>query len=333
LSFHRIEKVSWPWGTNEPALRTRLAVSVGISVVLCLGFYATHYWNQPFSPAQPIRSDFSQLWYGAQALLHGKSPYEIIGPGLAVEYRWPATYPATAYLLAIPFTLLSEQWAAELFVGLGSFLLVFGATRRSWHLLPIFASGPFITGLMIGQVSVLITAILFLPSLAFLACVKPQVALPFLITKRRVMIAIVAGLIALLITLVILPRWPAQWLGRIASMPQFRPPVMRLGGFLILLVLLRWRRPEAMIVALMAVMPQTWYPYNWLPLLALASTYREACILTIVASVGTVAGEYAVYGLPSNEVVSVGGGYGVAFAYLPAVWMILRRPNIRARSG
>lgn len=326
---HAGESVTWPWGSNTPTLKRRLIVAAAIAVSASVIFYVIHFLYAGPPGVSPMHSDFSPVWYGAKILRGGQSPYDLIGPGLQIESQWNAYYPATAYVLAIPFTVISEESASVVFVGLSSFLLAFGSTRDSWHRLPMFASIPFLTGAILGQLSVLVTAILFLPWLAVISCAKPQIALPFVITsRRRMLIAVGGGIVVLLVSLVLLPRWPSQWLGLLRNSPQFRPAVFNLGGPLILLVLLKWKRPEAWIIAVMALMPQTWFPYNWIALLTLPDSYRGACLLCIVTSVGGLAGEYAVYGIANAEAWRVGGAYSVAFAYLPATFMVLRRPNL-----
>jgi hypothetical protein len=323
----------WPWGENKPTPRRRLIVSAAIALVSCVVFYVIHFANPSAGPDSPMHSDFSLIWYGAEFIRSGQNPYELIGPGLQIESQWNALYPATAYVLAIPLTLLGEKWASVVFAGLSSFLLVFGATRGSWHRLPMFASAAFITGMILGQISVLMAAILFLPLLAVVSCAKPQVALPLVITsRRRLLIAGAGGLVVLALTLVLLPGWPGQWFSLVQASSHLRPPIVNFGGPLIMLVLLRWRRPEAWIIAVMALMPQTWYPYNWIVLLALADNYREAGIISIFSSIGALAGEYAVYGLSTAEVSRIGGAFAVAFAFLPATLMVLRRPNVRPDS-
>ena len=102
-------------------------------------------------------------------------------------------------------------------------------------------------------------------------------------------------------------------------------PITRLGGFLILLVLLRWRRPEAWLVLIFACIPQTPYPYNVLVLLALANTWREAGLLSIISSLGSLVRQRAhVHDLASLEIMA---NMMVLSAFIPATIMILRRPN------
>jgi hypothetical protein len=77
----------------------------------------------------------------------------------------------------------------------------------------------------------------------------------------------------------------------------------------------------------MALMPQTWGWYNVLLLLVVADTYREACILSLVSS----AGAWIAMVLIGNSTLASYPEWGammVAFAYLPAVIAVLRRPNL-----
>ena len=67
------------------------------------------------SGMMPGPSDFSPVWYGAHTLLHGTNPYATFGPGLAFNYDWHLNYPATAFVAALPFGLLSEPNASIVF--------------------------------------------------------------------------------------------------------------------------------------------------------------------------------------------------------------------------
>jgi hypothetical protein len=307
----------WPWGANKPAPGRRAAVATTIAVLASIGFVVIHFPHLRVpDPTVRMHSDFSPIWYGAKLLAEGRNPYALIGPDMEIQSRWPALYPATAYVLALPLTLLREEVASVVFVFVSSFLLVFGATRHSWHLLPIFASVPFLNATILGQWSMLMTAVVFLPWLAFIACAKPQAGLPAVISSpRRTAIAVGGGILVLAVSLVILPSWPVEWLRLVSHSGQFRAPVMNLRGFgfVILLVLFRWRRPESWMVATMAVLPQAWFPYNWLLLLTLADTYREALVLTILMSVGGLAGEYVVFGMAALKAARVGGAFSAVY--------------------
>jgi hypothetical protein len=194
----------------------------------------------------------------------------------------------------------------------------------------MFASVAFTASVEFAQWSILVTAMLFLPSLAFFAAVKPQSALPVLVSLRsRVAIsaALVGGAVLLAPSLWLLPAWPIEWWHIIRSGEQLSAPITRLGGGFILLVLLRWRRPEAWLVFIMACMPQSWAWYNALMLLAIPATYREACVLSLTSSVGALAAVYFIRDSSSATSYPAWGAALVAFAYLPATIAVLRRPN------
>jgi len=112
-----------------------------------------------------FKADFSVAWFGASALMNGGNPYALVGPGRIYDWEWPLLYPVTALVPVIPFTLLSEQVAALSFIGLSTFLLVWGTTTKSWHLLPIFVSEAFASSARLAQWSILMTAALFIPLL------------------------------------------------------------------------------------------------------------------------------------------------------------------------
>ena len=101
-----------------------------------------------------------------------------------------------------------------------------------------------------------------------------------------------------------------------------------LGGVLVLLVLLRWRRSEAWLVLLVSLMPATSGWYNALVIFTIAATYREACVLSLVSTLGVIGGRYALLLLgPIGDINRFVGAVMIATIYLPAVVVVLRRPN------
>jgi hypothetical protein len=107
-----------------------------------------------------------------------------------------------------------------------------------------------------------------------------------------------------------------------------RPFVMRPGGFVLLLAVLRWKRPEGRWLLAMAIIPSTGNIYDALPLLVLAPwTFRELLILGILSHVADLAG----YIVRANETyAALVAAHGVTVLwlfYVPAMVMILRRPN------
>jgi hypothetical protein len=315
----------FPWGANRPTRVQRVLVALFIAI----GAAAIH--NAGPSTNGGL-SDFSMLWYGARFLLAGRDPYALIGPHLTVDLPSRLFYPAPALVAVAPLTLLQFEWAATIFVFVSAALLAFGATRNGWQLLPIFPSVAFMTSARLGQWSILMTASLFVPMLAFFAIAKPQGFLPVIASseKRSTWIAALIGAIVLVaISLVLLPKWPMTWWRLLGTTDYFRPPIATIRGAAICLVLLRWRRAESWLVFSFACMPQTWYPYNGLILFAVARTFREASLLSLLSS----AGWFFAYGLlaggwRSEETRFAFQSMLIAFGYLPATLVVLRRPNV-----
>jgi hypothetical protein len=314
----------FPWGANCPTRRQRYLFALIMGIASALWWFQWYYGY----PHHGVISDFDIVWQAATGLLNGGDPYVLMGPEKVFHLDYPVIYPATAFVVAIPFTLLPQAWASFTFVFLSTFLMAYGMTADGWHRIPIFASLSFLTSALLGQWSMLMTAILFLPWLAIFSSVKPQATVPIAAASESpaTPIAAIAGTVVLMtISLVMLPRWPIEWWHAIWSSPHVTAPITRIGGFAVLLVLLRWRRPEAWLVLLLACVPQTSYPYNVLMLLALARTWREATILTAVSSLGALPELRAnVHDLPSLVRM---GHLMVISGYLPATVMILRRPN------
>ena len=103
-------------------------------------------------------------------------------------------------------------------------------------------------------------------------------------------------------------------------------PVTRPGSFLALLCLLRWRRPEARLVAALACVPQTPMLYEAVPLFLVPRTVFEAATLVVLS-----------FAAMTLTAVSRQGGFGIApgnwdialfLLYAPCTAMVIRRPNV-----
>jgi hypothetical protein len=319
-----IEQSVFPWGDNHPTVRQRVLVAGIIAVTAA----SMHWFRGGVSGGA---SDFSMLWYGAKALLAGDNPYALIGPGRQIDLPSTLFYPAPALAAVIPFTVIPYEIAGALFVLISAWLLAFGATKDGWQLLPIFPSVVFLSTARLGQWSILITASLFIPSLAFFAIAKPQGFLPVILSsrKRGTWIASAIGAIALLaISFMLFPHWVEAWWAQLGTTDYFSAPIASWRGIAIATLILRWRRSDAWLVLVAACMPQTWYPYNGLILLCVATTYREASVLSLLSSAGWFAAFlFLSAGFRSPETRVGFESILIALGYLPATILVLRRSN------
>jgi len=314
----------FPWGDGVPSRTTRIVFAIVVGLVAA----SMHYFRPSGNGGL---SDFSGIWYGSNMLLRGQNPYALIGPGRSVDLPSYMYYPAPALVTVIPFAILSVETAGAAFIFVSAALLAYGITSDGWYRLPVIASIPFMNAARLGQWSILLTAGLFLPWVAFVSAAKPQTSLPVLAgaTSRKAIPVALAGVVVLSAAAFILfPGWVPAWLTQLSTSEDFKPPLFSIGGAFIALVLVRWKRPEAWIVFTSACVPQTWYPYNALILLTVAWTYREACVLSLVSSAAWLAAYYFVPGESrSPETQHLFRAVMIAFCFLPATIVVLRRAN------
>jgi hypothetical protein len=309
---------------NRPTTRARIAVSTLVATIAAVFPIAEHIRV----PSRP--SDFGIIWFGARSIVQGIDPYPLVGPGRFYDWDWDLLYPATSMLLAIPFAWLPEFVAAALFVWVSTAFLAYALTEKGWDLLFLFPSSAFIVAARAAQWSPLLSAAFLMPVLGFVVTAKPNVgaAIALATDSRKLFLAAAAGFVVLTaVSLVLLPGWPREWFTAVSHAAHLTLPIAASGGVAILVVLLRWRRPEARLILFLACVPQTGSWYEALPLLLVAQTRRESQILSLVSSVGFLLIRFMIHGQPEPQFNREVSGLMVAFAYLPAAIVVLRRPN------
>jgi len=302
---------------TSPTLVARIAIACALGM-----FAAAISWIGPHRPGFGV-PDFHWWWVGARALLDGQNPYEavprIIGPAFHLYHPMPAV------LVAVPFALLRPDVALSLFSAVSTAILAFAVTRNSYARLPLFLSASFAHAAVMGQWSLLLTAALFLPWLAFLGAAKPNVGLAMLGTSLSWRAAVVMLLFAVA-SLVVMPSWPREWLAQLPNSPYHFSPLRTPIGFLTLLALLRWRRPEARLLAVLGVVPQSPFVYEALPLFLIPRTRYQTYALVVGSDIAL--GVYALArGIDQSRFYWINGIAVVVTMYLPALVMVLRRPN------
>ena len=261
-------------------------------------------------------------------LAQGKNPYELIGPGRTYAHQWPLVYPATAAVAAMPFAWASPRVADALFVGFGAAVLAWALTRRTLAnpQLWVFASYAMLVSAQTVQWSPLLTAAALMPWLGFLFAAKPTIGLAiFVAYPSRAAFYGMAAFGAL--TVAIWPYWMPAWLHNLPSLTHMSAPVAHLGGPLILLALLKWRRADARLLAALACMPHTPVLYEALPLFLLVRNFREATLLVVLTGLLGRIVLTTVTTTDYNAWMTINGRLMVWLIYLPCTAMILFRPN------
>jgi hypothetical protein len=193
------------------------------------------------------------------------------------ESRFP--YPLPAALVAVPVAWLAAVPAAAVFTGVTCGLLAWAWGRDGLWRFWAFFSTPMLMVLVLAQWAPLLIAGALVPALGFALALKPTLGLA-LFAWRPSWRTFAAGLAVCVVCLFLVPTWPLDWVRAARTTVGHPPPIARPLGWLPLLALLRWRRPEARLVAVMACVPQNPYFYDQLPLWLVAWNGRTAFLLT-----------------------------------------------------
>jgi hypothetical protein len=282
-------------------VRWRILISAGIGLAsgaFCW-FLLVHF--------QQGAADFSWVIRAARCLLARKNPYDT-----PLEQ-----YPLTAAFFGLPFVWMRPEIAGGLFYGIGSALLAFGLTRQGYHRLLVFLAYPYWAGTLTAQWAPLIAASAFFPLLLPVTMAKPQIGLPVALThlSRR---GVLACAVLALLSVAVMPQWPLLWAGQLGYYQHFIP-LLVLPGPLLALALLRYRDRDALLLLLMAVMPQRWF-FDTLVLWLIPKTRREI-LATVFFSWG--AGIWRWYHIPHSYAEV--GRWTVVFIYLPMLGVVLAR--------
>ena len=283
---------------------------------------------------RPRPSDFGQVWAAARFLLEGVNPYDAIGPHGTFTFQFPLFYPLTAAVAAVPVAPLPAAWADAVFMGIGTAALAWALTRHTTRnpQLLVFTSFAFLTAMGNVQWSPILTAAALLPPLGFLLACKPTLAVALMAAyPSRVAILSAAGFGA--ITTVLWPWWIGSWLATLPAGTHFVAPVMLWGGPLVLLALLKWRRPEARLLVAMACIPHTPVLYETVPLFLVVQRWYEGALLAMVTPLVWYLQDHYGGPYPSYDAWTIARAqWQVWLMYLPCVVMVLRRPNTATAS-
>jgi hypothetical protein len=309
------------------AARVPGRVTAGASVAAISIVAALVAWRTHPSVFEPVRSDFAMMVAAARAWLSGVDPYTAIGPGRAYEQYFPLIYPFTAVLASIPFAISPLPDPA--FVAFGVALFASAIVLRPRYRFAWLAvlTPAFLYNVRMSQWAALITGAGLLPTWGFLLSCKPTVgaALWLAFPSRRAAIGAIAFTI---VSVLLLPSWPLEWYALLPSATHIRAPITFAGGPLVLLALLRWRRPEARLLAALACIPHTTELYESLPLFLIPANLRQGALLAVL-NWGVVLGRNA-FPRPADYVgdMTTTGQWMVWLLYLPCLLMVLDRPNV-----
>lgn len=280
-------------------------------------------------------ADVDELIVGARALLHGQSPYVAV---MAQIGRWPLYYPVHAVLLHAPLTILPMPAARVLYAALSAFAFTFSVTRDGWQRLPVVLSAAFLLAIANGQWAPLLIAALAYPAFAFLLVSKPTTGgalllayAPQLVRRRAFWVGMAIAAALVIAGTALDPRWPMEWLDATRHAPHVRAPALYapwLAGPMALAALTRWRRPEARLLAIMLIMPQSFTGYELLVIVTLVPASRiETIVLALATWLAEMPGGFVSDYDSTVPYMRAHALWYLGLVYLPALIIALRRPN------
>ena len=273
----------------------------------------------------PGISDFDQLHLAARALLKGADPYAAV---VSAGYPFPLFYPLPAVLLAVPFTPLPIDLARAAWSGLGAGCLTAAALRYRRALPVALLGAGFGSAVVLGQWSPIATAAAVFPWLSVAWIAKPTIGAALFVAYPTRRAALLCS-IFLALSVAVWPSWPASWYHALQSSFQ-TAPVLQPGGFLLLLALLRWRRPEGRLLAALACAPQSIQLYETVPLFLIPRTRWEGYAL---AASSLLAAFLQAWIFPPRLSESLAHNLSARWPilllliYLPALALVLRLPK------
>ena len=296
-----------------------------ISIALACGYFT-------FITARPdfVTTDYEYLWRAARLWSSGIDPYAV-KPRAAWLHLWPLFdplfYPLPAVIVAGLFAGWTLGTSQVVFVSLVSALLAWRLTRRALWPLLIFMTPSFWMAAFIGQWSPWLTFAALVPGAGFLMACKPTIGIACF-CYRPTWRGCVSGVVIMAISLALMPSWPREWLSNLSWVQRHPPALLTPGGFLLALAVLRWRQREARLLLALACVPQLLFFADQLPLFLVCRTRREATLFTTVGAV--VAAIWVTRHFMRYAAVQLTGPYVMLACYLPALWIVMRRPNVES---
>jgi hypothetical protein len=298
-------------------------------LVLCIAC-AFGYFTLIAARPDWVTTDYEYLWRAARLWNSGVDPYAV-KPRAAWLHLWPLMDPLFYPLPAVLLVGLLAGWplavSQVVFVTLGTALLAWRLSQRALWPLLIFLTPSFWMAAFLGQWSPWLTLAALTPGAGFLLASKPTLGLACF-CYRPTWHAVVSGAVFVAISLALMPSWPQEWLENLKWVQRHPPAILTPGGFLLALAALRWRQREARLLIAMACVPQLLFFADQLPLFLVARTRREAVLFTVA---GVVVGAIWVSRhFMRYAAVQLTGPYVMLGCYLPALWIVLRRPNVES---
>jgi hypothetical protein len=185
-------------------------------------------------------------------------------------------------------------------------------------------SACFAEAVTFGQSVPLLIAAAILPWLGGALVVKPSVGAALWLW-RPTRSAVLGGLALLVLSLLVVPGWPADWVTALGQTNHIAP-VLKPWGWVLLLAVTRWRTPEGRLLLALACIPQTTSLYESLPLFLVCRGRWDAYLLAVLSHVAALL-QHLYFSAPGQVLETVIANRWPVFLvalWLPALVMVLR---------
>ena len=303
---------------------TRIATSLAVALLSALWFA----WGSARETGYV--SDFDQLWQAARIALDNRDPYaeSLVHPAsFGLPPSMGLYYPLTAVVIASPLAALPLEAARLVWIAAGVFAFTFVLLGRySYPRLPALMSGAFLMTVSLAQWSPLLACAVMTPAFAWVLSGKPNVGLAAAAAMKPTILAFVLAIAPVIVAFVWRPGWVADWRDAVSTAEHFHPYILRPGGVLLLLALLRWRRPEARWLATIACVPGTPGSAEALVLFAFPMSFRQCLCLALLTHVPNFLMRGAHF-TTFAEFADRAALLMLVFVYVPVLVVVLQRPN------
>jgi hypothetical protein len=318
-----------PRMTAPPSERIPFGRRLGPALILAILAAALSLLKSYDTPQ--YASDLDQLHYAARVLLAGHDPYAAIGPGLnGPNWHWPLYYPLTAVLLIVPLAWMPIIAARAVFSAASGAALAWALADGPVWRRAVFVSGAWMFAVIAGQWAPLFLAAVFVPQLAWAATAKPTSGLAAIagtIRWKRLRPAVAIGLLLVATSLAVMPSWPTEWWHATRGASHIRPLISSALGIPLLAVVTRWRRPEARLLLVLALVPQNPGIYETVLLFAIPTNGYQAGYFVLASWVVAVLSPAASSFRDFTAFADFMRLIMLVSMYLPALAMVLVRSN------
>lgn len=227
--------------------------------------------------------DFTWLYAAALQVRAGVNPYLDLGSVIPAAWEnartTPLFYPLPAVLIALPFSFLPVELAGVVFSMLSAFLLAWALTEdgKYWRLWA-FCSAPALVAFGNVQWSPLLLASVYLWWLGPIVICKPSLGLAAWVARPRFG-SLWIGSALVILSLLVLPSWPIDWLHNLAKSEHVSPMLYAIPGLLALSFWASWHTSSGRFYFVWSLVPQMAFFYDGLLLWLIPATKRQMWFL------------------------------------------------------